>query len=60
MFTAVHSEQRSISTAPYVTRAATDGDRSYEIVMVKPGALPTRDGSVEAPHIDVSVSPAGC
>jgi protocatechuate 3,4-dioxygenase alpha subunit len=40
-------------------RCATDPDGRYEIVTVKPGPLPTPDGMVEAPHIDVSVFARG-
>jgi len=36
-------------------RAATQADGSFEVFTVKPGALPSPDGSTEAPHIDVSV-----
>ncbi len=38
---------------------AEDGDGSYEIVTVKPGPVPAPDGSVQAPHIDVSVFARG-
>jgi protocatechuate 3,4-dioxygenase, alpha subunit len=40
-------------------RCATDADGRYRIVTVRPGALPTPDGGVEAPHIDVSVLARG-
>jgi protocatechuate 3,4-dioxygenase alpha subunit len=36
-----------------------DGDGSYEIVTVKPGRVPTPDGTLQAPHIDVSVFARG-
>ncbi len=36
-----------------------DGDGSYEIVTVKPGRIPGTDGSLQAPHIDVSVFARG-
>lgn len=36
-----------------------DGDGSYEIVTVKPGPVPASDGSLQAPHIDVSVFARG-
>jgi protocatechuate 3,4-dioxygenase alpha subunit len=36
-----------------------DGDGSYEIFTVKPGRLPTPDGTLQAPHIDVSVFARG-
>jgi protocatechuate 3,4-dioxygenase alpha subunit len=32
-----------------------DGDGRWEIVTIKPGAVPAADGSPQAPHIDVSV-----
>ncbi|HEU4424782.1 MAG TPA: protocatechuate 3,4-dioxygenase subunit alpha [Pilimelia sp.] len=40
-------------------RCATDADGRYWILTTKPGALPTPDGRVEAPHIDVSVFARG-
>jgi protocatechuate 3,4-dioxygenase, alpha subunit len=40
-------------------RSATDADGRYRIVTVKPGPLPTPDGGMEAPHIDVSVFARG-
>jgi protocatechuate 3,4-dioxygenase alpha subunit len=40
-------------------RAATDADGGYAISTVKPGTLPTGDGGVEAPHIDVSIFARG-
>jgi protocatechuate 3,4-dioxygenase, alpha subunit len=36
-----------------------DGDGSFEIVTVKPGRLPGPAGSMQAPHIDVSVFARG-
>jgi protocatechuate 3,4-dioxygenase alpha subunit len=36
-----------------------DGDGTYEIVTVKPGPVPAADGSMQAPHIDVSVFARG-
>jgi len=36
-------------------RCPTDAEGNYRIQTVKPGPLPTADGSCEAPHIDVSV-----
>jgi protocatechuate 3,4-dioxygenase alpha subunit len=36
-----------------------DGDGSFEIVTVKPGAVPGLDGTLQAPHIDVSVFARG-
>ncbi len=38
---------------------AEDGDGSFEIVTVKPGPVPAPDGSIQAPHIDVSVLARG-
>ena len=40
-------------------RCATGHDGSYKIVTLKPGPLPTGDGRIEAPHIDVSVFARG-
>jgi protocatechuate 3,4-dioxygenase alpha subunit len=40
-------------------RAATDADGRWWVRTVKPGPLPTPDGTVEAPHIDVSVFARG-
>ncbi len=40
-------------------RCPTDTDGRYSIVTVKPGPLPTPDGGVEAPHLDVSVFARG-
>jgi protocatechuate 3,4-dioxygenase alpha subunit len=36
-----------------------DGDGTYEIVTVKPGAVPAAGRSLQAPHIDVSVFARG-
>ncbi len=38
---------------------AEDGDGRFEIVTVKPGAVPAPDGGEQAPHIDVSVFARG-
>jgi protocatechuate 3,4-dioxygenase, alpha subunit len=38
---------------------AEDGDGSYEIVTVKPGPVPGPGGTMQAPHIDVSVFARG-
>ena len=40
-------------------RCPTALDGSYRIVTLKPGPLPTPDGSIEAPHLDVSVFARG-
>jgi protocatechuate 3,4-dioxygenase alpha subunit len=40
-------------------RCPTDDEGRWEVVTVKPGALPAEDGRVEAPHIDVSVFARG-
>jgi protocatechuate 3,4-dioxygenase, alpha subunit len=40
-------------------RCPTAPDGSYHIVTLKPGPLPTPDGSFEAPHLDVSVFARG-
>jgi protocatechuate 3,4-dioxygenase, alpha subunit len=40
-------------------RCPTDGDGRWQVRTVKPGPLPTPDGRVEAPHIDVSVFARG-
>ena len=40
-------------------RCPTAPDGSYRIVTLKPGPLPTPDGSFEAPHLDVSVFARG-
>jgi protocatechuate 3,4-dioxygenase alpha subunit len=36
-----------------------DGDGTFEIVTVKPGAVPGSDGTLQAPHIDMSVFARG-
>jgi protocatechuate 3,4-dioxygenase alpha subunit len=38
---------------------AEDGDGSFEVVTVKPGRVAGPDGSLQAPHIDVSVFARG-
>jgi protocatechuate 3,4-dioxygenase, alpha subunit len=38
---------------------AEDGDGSFEIVTVKPGRVPSWNGTLQAPHIDVSVFARG-
>lgn len=40
-------------------RAPTGPDGGYAIATVKPGGLPTADGAMEAPHLDVSVFARG-
>jgi protocatechuate 3,4-dioxygenase beta subunit len=40
-------------------RCATGPDGSFRIVTLKPGPLPTPDGGLEAPHLDVSVFARG-
>lgn len=40
-------------------RSATDSDGRWQVWTVKPGAVPAADGSVEAPHINVSVFARG-
>jgi protocatechuate 3,4-dioxygenase alpha subunit len=40
-------------------RCPTDADGTYRIRTLKPGALPTSDGEVEAPHLDVTVFARG-
>jgi len=40
-------------------RCPTSPDGSYRIVTLKPGPLPSPDGAVEAPHLDVSVFARG-
>ena len=40
-------------------RAATGPDGAYAIATVKPGGLPTADGALEAPPLDVSVCARG-
>ncbi|MFY9929310.1 MAG: protocatechuate 3,4-dioxygenase subunit alpha [Streptosporangiaceae bacterium] len=40
-------------------RCPTAADGSYRIVTLKPGPLPTEDGGIEAPHLNVSVFARG-
>jgi protocatechuate 3,4-dioxygenase alpha subunit len=40
-------------------RSATDADGRWQVTTVKPGPLPTPDGAIEAPHLDVSVFARG-
>jgi protocatechuate 3,4-dioxygenase, alpha subunit len=40
-------------------RAMTDSDGRYEIVTVKPGPVPGRNGQPQAPHIEVGVFARG-
>ena len=40
-------------------RCQTDADGRFAIRTLKPGALPTPDGEVEAPHLDVTVFARG-
>jgi len=40
-------------------RASTVAGGSFEIVTVKPGRLPSGDGGMQAPHLDVSVFARG-
>jgi len=40
-------------------RCATDAEGRFEFVTVKPGPVPGPDGSLQAPHIDVSVFARG-
>jgi protocatechuate 3,4-dioxygenase alpha subunit len=40
-------------------RCPTAPDGSYRIVTLKPGPLPSPDGSIEAPHLDISVFARG-
>jgi protocatechuate 3,4-dioxygenase alpha subunit len=40
-------------------RCATDSDGEWHVVTVKPGPVPTVDGLMQAPHIDVSVFARG-
>jgi protocatechuate 3,4-dioxygenase, alpha subunit len=40
-------------------RCPTAPDGSYRIITLKPGPLPASDGSIEAPHLDVSVFARG-
>jgi protocatechuate 3,4-dioxygenase alpha subunit len=38
---------------------AEDGDGTFSVVTVKPGPVPAADGTMQAPHIDVSVFARG-
>ena len=40
-------------------RTVTDDDGRYELVTLKPGPVPFRDGRLQAPHVDVSVFARG-
>jgi protocatechuate 3,4-dioxygenase, alpha subunit len=40
-------------------RSATDPDGNYQITTLRPGSLPSPDGKIEAPHLDVSVFARG-
>jgi protocatechuate 3,4-dioxygenase alpha subunit len=40
-------------------RSATDRAGNYRIVTLRPGPLPSPDGGIEAPHLDVSVFARG-
>jgi len=40
-------------------RSATDPDGNYQISTVRPGSLPSPDGGIEAPHLNVSVFARG-
>jgi protocatechuate 3,4-dioxygenase, alpha subunit len=40
-------------------RSATDSAGTYRIVTLRPGPLPSLDGEMEAPHLDVSVFARG-
>jgi protocatechuate 3,4-dioxygenase alpha subunit len=40
-------------------RSATDGQGRYEILTVKSGPLPSPDGEVEAPHVNLSIFARG-
>ncbi len=40
-------------------RCPTAADGSYRIITLKPGPLPTPDGDIEAPHLDISVFARG-
>jgi protocatechuate 3,4-dioxygenase, alpha subunit len=40
-------------------RSATDPDGNYQITTLRPGSLPSPDGEIEAPHLDVSVFARG-
>src|SRR3954470_2309467 len=61
----VHADDPRGSAEPEVPgfrgfgRCETDGDGCYEIRTLKPGPLPTPDGRLEAPPLDVSVFARG-
>lgn len=40
-------------------RSATDAQGTYQILTLKPGRVPAPDGSMQAPHVDVSVFARG-
>jgi protocatechuate 3,4-dioxygenase, alpha subunit len=40
-------------------RSATDPDGNYQISTLRPGSLPSPDGGIEAPHLNVSVFARG-
>jgi protocatechuate 3,4-dioxygenase, alpha subunit len=40
-------------------RSATDAEGSWHVTTIKPGPLPTLDGGLEAPHLDVTVFARG-
>lgn len=40
-------------------RSSTDGSGHWQVLTVKPGAVPAPDGSTEAPHLDVTVMARG-
>jgi len=40
-------------------RCPTDRDGRYQIITLRPGALPSGDGGTQAPHVDVSVFARG-
>jgi protocatechuate 3,4-dioxygenase, alpha subunit len=40
-------------------RCPTDAAGAYQIITLRPGALPSPDGGTEAPHLDVSVFARG-
>lgn len=53
------AEQPNIAGFRGFGRSATDAEGGYEILTVKPGALPSPDGTTEAPHLDVTVLARG-
>lgn len=40
-------------------RSPTDSEGGYQILTLKPGCVPAPDGSMQAPHVDVSVFARG-